>query len=242
MPKLKYEQVADSLRARIADGEFGPGDTLPSGRDLCEQWSVSRATVIKAMDVLRGDGLIAARHGQGFRVTGTPLARPAGQRRAGTPRTAGGRPFRRLGTPTREVPPGHIVTALGLGPGDAALRRDRLVLTADGSPFSLITAWFPLDVAEAAPRLAQNSPIPEGTTHYVTRQTGRSPSRGRDVTTVRLATSHEAGQLQGEQPLTVIVVLHTAYDAQGRTLVVEEGLTPSRLWTLVDEYAMGNGS
>ncbi len=32
MPVLKYEQIADDLRARIADGEFGPGVMLPSGR------------------------------------------------------------------------------------------------------------------------------------------------------------------------------------------------------------------
>ncbi|GGW61179.1 hypothetical protein GCM10010320_47880 [Streptomyces caelestis] len=65
MPLLKYEQIADDLRTRIANGEFGPGELLPSGRDLAEQWSVSRATVVKAYDVLRADGLVVARQGAG---------------------------------------------------------------------------------------------------------------------------------------------------------------------------------
>ncbi|GHA01651.1 hypothetical protein GCM10010389_46300 [Streptomyces echinoruber] len=107
MPLLKYEQIAEDLRTRITNGEFGPGDLLPSGRDLAEQWDVSRATVIKAYDVLRNDGLVVARQGAGFTVVETPIARPAGGRRAGTSRVAGGGPFRRLGTPDRPVPPAH---------------------------------------------------------------------------------------------------------------------------------------
>lgn len=242
MPKLKYEQIADSLRARISDGEFGPGAALPSGRDLCEQWRVSRATVIKAMEVLRGDGLIAARQGQGFHVIETPLARPAGQRKVGSRRITGGHPFRRLGTPTREEPPDRVAAALGLAPGGSALRRERLVLSEDGSPLTLVTAWFPADIADACPRLAQNSPIPEGTTHYVTRQTGRGPTHGRDVTSARDATASEAGLLEQAHPIVVITVLHVAYDSGGRALVAEEGVTASNRWELIDDYPMGGGN
>lgn len=242
MPKLKYEQIAESLRTRIAEGEFGAGALLPSGRDLCEQWDVSRATVIKAMEVLRGDGLVTARQGQGFRVVEAPLARPAGRRLAGSARTQGGRPFRRLGDPASEVPPERVAAALGLAAGVPALRRDRLVLSLEGSPFSLVSAWFPPDVAERAPGLGQRGPIAEGTTHYVARQTGRGPVRGRDVTTVRTATPAEAAHLGRPDALTVVVVLHTAYDAADVPLVVEEGLTPADLWELVDDYPMGAGN
>ncbi|MEU6849278.1 GntR family transcriptional regulator [Actinacidiphila alni] len=241
MAKLKYEEIADSLRARIADGEFGPGDVLPSGRDLCEQWSVSRATVIKAMDVLRGDGLVSARQGKGFRVREAPLARPAGRRKAGSARVTGGHPFRRLGKPTREVPPGHVADLLSIGGGEVALRRDRLVLLEGSIPLSLVSAWFPTDIADACPRLAQTGPIAEGTTHYVARQTGRVPVQGSDFTKVRLAAAAEADQLGRELPLAVAVVLHVARDEEGRALVVEEGVTPSGLWELTDTYPMSHG-
>jgi DNA-binding GntR family transcriptional regulator len=242
MPKLKYEQIADSLRARIADGEFGPGAMLPSGRDLCEQWQVSRATVIKAMEILRGDGLVSARQGKGFQIMERPLARPAGQRRTGSSRIAGGRPFRRLGTPAREAPPDRVAAALGLAQGVSALRRERLVLSEDGPPLSLVTAWFPADIADACPRLAQNSPIPEGTAHYVTRQTGREPSRGRDITSAREATASEAERLEQARPFIVITVLHAAYDSEGRALVVEEDVTASERWELIDDYPVGKGN
>lgn len=238
MPLLKYEQIAEDLRTRIANGEFGPGDLLPSGRDLAEQWSVSRATVVKAYDVLRADGLVVARQGAGFTVAETPIARPAGGRRAGSSRVSGGAPYRRLGAPDRLVPPAHVVDALGLKAGETALRRIRLVLLEDGSPGTLVTAWFPPAIADVAPRLALPGPIAEGTTHYVRRETGRSPVEGVDTTTVRLASDEEARVLGVDQPAAVAVVLHVAYDQDRRPLVCEEGVTPSHMFEETDTYPM----
>ncbi|WP_416985569.1 GntR family transcriptional regulator [Streptomyces sp. T028] len=239
MPLLKYEQIAEDLRIRIANGEFGPGDLLPSGRDLAEQWSVSRATVVKAYDVLRNDGVVVARQGAGFTVVEFPVARPAGGRRAGTARVAGGAPFRRLGTPDWAVPPERVVGVLGLEPGETALRRMRMVLLEDGSPGTLVTAWFPAEVANLAPRLSLPGPIPEGTTHHVRRETGRSPVEGVDITTVRLADEEESRLLEVERPEAVAVVLHVAYDGERRSLVCEEGVTPSRVFEQSDSYPMG---
>ncbi|MEU2429628.1 GntR family transcriptional regulator [Streptomyces sp. NPDC007861] len=241
MPKLKYEQIADDLRRRIADGEFGAGDILPSSRDLCEQWAVARATAVKAMDILRADGLVVPHQGRGFTVVDQPVARPAGGRCAGTSRSTGGRPFRRLGTPETLTPPSHVAEALALAPGEVALHRARLVLAEDGGPMTHVIAWFPPDIAEQCPRLSQAGPIAEGTTHYVRRHTGRRPVRGTDVTTVRLATRLEAEHLGVKRPAAVAVVLHTAYDPDGRPLVCEEGVTPSGLWELVDNYPMAEG-
>ncbi|MDH2392234.1 GntR family transcriptional regulator [Streptomyces sp. HNM0663] len=242
MPPLKYEQIAESLRRRIADGEFGPGDLLPSSRDLCEQWDVSRATAVKAMDILRADGLIVPHQGRGFSVVQTALARPAGGRRAGTSRTSGGRPFRRLGAPEMLTPPSHVADALGLSAGVGALHRARLVLAEDDTPMTYVTAWFPPDIAAQCPRLAQKGPIAEGTTHYVRRETGRGPVLGVDETTVRLATSAEADHLGVKRPTAVAVDLHTAYDQDDRPLVCEEGVTPSHLWRRTDKYPMGPGT
>lgn len=242
MPMLKYEQIADSLRRRITEGEFGPGDLLPSGRDLCEQWGVSRATVNKAFDVLRADGVVVARQGLGFRVTERPVARPAGGRRAGRTRMSGGRPFRRLGAPVRDVAPAHVTEALGLEPGESSLRRDRMMLLDDGSPLSLVSAWFPPDIVDWCPRLTQAGPIAEGTTNYVARETGRIPVQGTDTTTVRLATEAEARDLGYQRPLAVAVDLHVAYDSEGRALVCEEGVTPSDLWERSENYPMDASS
>ncbi|MFJ6298531.1 GntR family transcriptional regulator [Streptomyces griseoviridis] len=238
MPHLKYEMIAEHLRARIAAGEFGPGDLLPSGRDLAEQWAVSRAIVVKAFDVLRADGLVIARQGAGFTVAETPVARPAGGRHAGSSRVTGGAPYRRLGVPDRVGPPPHVAEALDLAPGETALRRVRVVLLDDGDAGSLVTAYFPPTVADAAPRLSERGAIPEGTTHYVRRMTGRRPVDGIDILTVRLATSEEAEILGIDLPAAVAVLLHTALDQNHRPLVCEEGVTPAAVFETVERYPM----
>ncbi|MER5399242.1 GntR family transcriptional regulator [Streptomyces sp. NPDC002599] len=238
MAVLKYEEIAESLRARIAAGEFAPGATIPSGRDLAEQWDVSRATAIKAVDVLRNDGVVVAKQGTGFVVTETPVARPAGARRAGSARILGGMPFLRVGEPDWAEPPARVAVALGISPGVTALRRIRVLQLPDGTPNSCVEAWFPPEIAEAAPRLAETAPIAEGTTRYVRRQTGRFPAEGVDITTVRLATDAEAERLGIPSASAVAVLLHTAHDEEGRPLVCEEGVTPSSLFEQIDTYTM----
>ncbi|MFF0198004.1 GntR family transcriptional regulator [Streptomyces anulatus] len=238
MAVLKYEEIAEFLRARIAAGEITPGATIPSGRELAEQWDVSRATAIKAVDVLRNDGVVVAKQGTGFVVTETPVARPAGARRAGSARILGGMPFLRVGEPDWAEPPARVAAALGLDPGKQALRRIRVLQLPDGTPNSCVEAWFPPEIAEASPRLADASPIAEGTTRYVRRQTGRGPSEGVDITTVRRVSEAEANLLKVPLDTAVAVLLHTAYDGQGRPLVCEEGVTPASLFEQVDTYAM----
>lgn len=238
MAQLKYEEIAESLRVRMASGEFPPGTMLPSGRDLAEQWRVSRATVVKAMDVLRNDGMVEARQGAGFVVAEVVIGRPVGNRKSGSARVAGGMPFTRVGNPERTAPPAHIASALNLPHGTPALRRARLMQLPDGTPHSYVEAWFPADVADQAPRLEQHAPIAEGTTRYVQRQTGRRPVEGTDVTTVRLATEEEANHLRVDTPAAVAVVLHVAYDQDGRALVCEEGVMSGSLWEHTDTYSM----
>ncbi|MDO8185060.1 GntR family transcriptional regulator [Conexibacter sp. JD483] len=52
-----YEQVAQQLREAILDGQLRPGDELPSERELCAQFGVSRTTVREALRALQTQGL-----------------------------------------------------------------------------------------------------------------------------------------------------------------------------------------
>ena len=68
-PRPAYLQVADDLRASIANRTFKPGERLPSGRDLARRYGVAPMTVSHAIDVLRGEGLVEAYQGRGVFVT-----------------------------------------------------------------------------------------------------------------------------------------------------------------------------
>jgi DNA-binding GntR family transcriptional regulator len=68
MPKYRYEEVADDLRARIAAGEFPPGSKLPSRSELCQHYQVSQIVADRAMWLLRQEGLTESLPGVGVYV------------------------------------------------------------------------------------------------------------------------------------------------------------------------------
>lgn len=70
-----YIQAADGVRARIAGGEFRPGDRLPSVRGLSDELGVNPATIVAAYRILTREGYVEARAGSGAYVAeGAPLA------------------------------------------------------------------------------------------------------------------------------------------------------------------------
>ena len=71
-PTDLYEQVAGEIRRAIADGEAKPGERLPPAKDLAAVLGVNTNTVLRALRVLRDEGLLEFRRGRGISVAGTP--------------------------------------------------------------------------------------------------------------------------------------------------------------------------
>jgi GntR family transcriptional regulator len=71
-PLPLHDQVAAQIRRAIADGEAGPGERLPLARDLAAVLGVNKNTVLRALHLLREEGLLEFRRGRGITVVGTP--------------------------------------------------------------------------------------------------------------------------------------------------------------------------
>lgn len=71
-PAPLYEQVAAALRRAIAEGEARPGERMPLAKDLATVLGVNTNTVLRALRMLRGEGLLEFRRGRGVTVAGTP--------------------------------------------------------------------------------------------------------------------------------------------------------------------------
>ncbi|WP_196594202.1 GntR family transcriptional regulator [Pectinatus sottacetonis] len=62
---VKYQQIANDLRKKIATGEYEPGKQISLEKEMCEHYGVSRITVKRAVDELVNQGLIVKRRGSG---------------------------------------------------------------------------------------------------------------------------------------------------------------------------------
>ncbi len=67
-----HDQVAAEIRRAIAEGEAGPGDRLPLAKDLAAVLGVNKNTVLRALHILRDEGLLDFTRGRGVTVAGTP--------------------------------------------------------------------------------------------------------------------------------------------------------------------------
>lgn len=63
-----YKRVADYLIQEIEGGKYAVGSSLPTERELCESFGVSRHTTREALRRLEGNGLIIRRQGSGSTV------------------------------------------------------------------------------------------------------------------------------------------------------------------------------
>jgi len=68
-----YAKIASALRESITSGVLAPGASVPSETALCEEFSVVRNTVRRALAALEDEGLIETLPGKGRIVyDGTP--------------------------------------------------------------------------------------------------------------------------------------------------------------------------
>ena len=73
MRTIRYQVIAEDLRARVVSGEFDGARVLPSEADLSGHYAASRVTIRRSLEVLRRDGLVESRQGFGWTVAGEPL-------------------------------------------------------------------------------------------------------------------------------------------------------------------------
>jgi GntR family transcriptional regulator len=61
-------QIADQIRTQCACGGLGPGDRLPSVRELARELTINQNTVLRVYEKLTAEGLLERRHGDGTYV------------------------------------------------------------------------------------------------------------------------------------------------------------------------------
>ncbi|MCU1392501.1 MAG: putative GntR family transcriptional regulator [Ilumatobacteraceae bacterium] len=150
MRTIRYQEIADAVRARVAAGDYAPGRLLPSEAELSAEFDASRVTIRRALETLRDDGLIAARQGFGWFVATAPLRQTLGQLH-----TIEGQMSDSGIVAERRIIEFAFVTATPRV--REALRTDQVlqvtrVNLADGEPFAVVTVWCPAELGQALSR------------------------------------------------------------------------------------------
>ncbi len=65
MTRVSRRTVADAIRLRIQDGEWGPGEQVPSTKEFAEQYRIGVRTASEALGILVEQGVLIPRNGVG---------------------------------------------------------------------------------------------------------------------------------------------------------------------------------
>lgn len=147
---LLYEEVIDLVQQLIARGDLGPGDKLPSQRELAEMANVSLITVRRALEELEREGRVRRHQGLGTFLSGPKiLSDPARAGRLdGTLSDSG--ESDRVGTQlidiTRSLPSPDVAVALELGEGQPVWQVRRVRTIADKASIAE-RAMIPVNLA-----------------------------------------------------------------------------------------------
>lgn len=227
MRTIRYHQIADDLRSRIAGGEFPAGRLLPSEAELGASYDASRVTIRKALEVLRGEGVVDARQGIGWFAatdrlpqTLATLATIEGQL------SSSGRTSERRVLDFQFVDaPAHVAPVLG----KRVLETRRLNL-ADGAPFARVTVWCsselgaPLSLADVErASFSELLPIDVG---------GAVQTIG-----AQIVEPDDAALLDVPLQSAVLVVKRITHDRDGEAVLVSEHVFPGHLTEFVAELA-----
>ena len=142
------------------ESAYAAGQLLPSESELGAEFSASRVTVRRALEMLRDEGLVDARQGFGWFVAAAPLRQSLGRLATIEAQLVDGgiRPQRRILEFAFEKASRHVKSILG---ADNVLRVKRLNL-ADEQPFALVTVWCRSELGEHLSRAdVERSPFYE---------------------------------------------------------------------------------
>ena len=222
-----HRRIELSLRERIA--LLRPGDPLPSDKQLCEEFGVSRMTARHAMQRLAEEGLVSRQPGRGSFV-----AKPSAHRRADRLLTFSREMERRGRVPTsrvllRVVRPASPAEAndLGLGAG-AQVVVVRRVRIADAVPIAIETAVLTGACAGAV----MGADLERGSLHEALAMAGIVLRRGTATITAEAATADDARLLGVHRGDPMLVERRVILDSRGRRIESTESRYPA------DRYAL----
>jgi GntR family transcriptional regulator len=215
-----HERVRRQLSDDVLTGRHAPGQRLPSERELCARFDVSRVTLRRALTGLAEEGLLTPSHGRGWYVAANRVGEPANvlMSFSAMARSMGLTPSSRV--LAQEVRPADLDEAgqLGVAPGARLLDLRRLRML-DDLPVAIDRSRVPLAVA---PRIAEAA-FERGSLYDALTEAGAVPHRA-DYSVEALPADPEQAELLDLQPGQPLLVTKQVTYATDRRVIELGGI------------------
>ncbi|WP_436762010.1 GntR family transcriptional regulator [Streptosporangium sp. V21-05] len=215
-PVPLYFQVAERIAEAIQTGELLPGARLDNEIQLADRLGLSRPTIRQAIQYLVDKGLLVRKRGVGTQVVHGQVKRAVELTSLYDDlRRAGQKPMTRVLSIDTVAAEESIAEALGVAPGAAVLRLERLRY-ALGEPLALLHNWLPLGLTPLTAETLESRGLYE-----LLRLSGVRMRVANQRISARAATPAEARLLNERRACPLLTMVRTTYDDQGRA--VEHG-------------------
>jgi GntR family transcriptional regulator len=236
---VRYLDLADALRARIAARDVGAGGALSGELDLAREYGTSRVTVRRALDLLRREGLVTSRRGAGWFAAVDPVRQPLGRVTTveAAVEAAGARPGRKIlafGFVEATVP---VADALGIERGAEVLRVERVNL-ADDEPFALVTVW----VRGAVGADVSRADVERATFYDLLPLRGVELASAQQTITAEIAVAAVAKRLACPTGSPLLVCRRVTHDVTGAPVLVSEHRYPADRTTFEIDFSLRAGA
>ncbi|RBQ14037.1 GntR family transcriptional regulator [Spongiactinospora rosea] len=248
MSPSSYHEVAEAIRTAIHTGVYPRGTLLPTEEQLAEELAVHRATVNRALTILKNEGLVRVERGVGTRVHELPpILRDAAVRHSREHRERGGA----RGALASELvergyqldsdntigpgrPPEHVADLLGVAPdADSVIIRARR-MRADGVPIQIVTSYIPRTIADGTP-IAEQDPGAGGISSRLA-ELGHAQAEIEERIRVRPPLPEERRFLRMSSEQWVYDIVHIGWTADDRAVKVNTYILPIYQWDLRYRY------
>ncbi|QPC86151.1 UTRA domain-containing protein [Mesorhizobium sp. NBSH29] len=232
-----YLRLRRSIEAAVESGQIGPGDALPSERDIATLADISRVTVRRAVQDLVKGGILVQRHGSGTFVA------PRRERveQSLSQLTSFTEDMARRGMTVRSrwldrgvyQPSPDEMMVLGLSSKDLVSRVSRLRI-ADGTPLAIERASLSTD--------ALPDPVTVSASLYqALEKTGNRPVRAVQRISAANLSDADAALLEVPTASAGLRIERISYLASGRVIEFTRSVYRGDAYDFVAELQLGGG-
>jgi GntR family transcriptional regulator len=228
-----HQQLKAAIEERILSGEWQPGAQVPSERELCEQYAISRITVRQALAALVMEGRLIRVQGRGTFVASPRIEQQLTHLTGFTQdmQARGKRPSARLLEAGSIAALPMVARALKIRAGESVIMLKRLRL-ADGEPMAIETAYL---LESRCQGILKEKLAARSLYDVLAKKYRLNPARALQQMEAIACPAAEAKLLDTRRGAPVLHIHRTTYDRDGRPFELVESFYRGDRYTFYAE-------